>query len=95
MKIDISQDTKDHTYTIAIKIDQFKTLKDYEVIHNLINAISLDFDLDPEISIEDLKNIVIDRAVYSDKPVYNLTPYQVSQRGSSLSLSLSLERTNE
>lgn len=58
MKIDIVQDAKDHTYTIAVKIDQFKTLRDYEVIHNLINAISLDFDLDPEISIEDLKKIV-------------------------------------
>lgn len=58
MKIDVAQDAKDHTYSIAIKIDQFKTQRDYELIHNLINAISLDFDLDPEISIEDLKNIV-------------------------------------
>ncbi|MFA6239203.1 MAG: hypothetical protein WC635_17825 [Bacteriovorax sp.] len=58
MKIDVVQDAKDQTYTITIKIDQFKTLRDYETIHNLINAISLDFDLDPEISIEDLKNIV-------------------------------------
>jgi len=58
VKIDIVQDAKDHTYTISIKIDQFKTLRDYETIHNLINAISLDFDLDPEISIEDLKKIV-------------------------------------
>ena len=60
VKIDIVQDSKDHTYTICIKIDQFKTLKDYETIHNLINAISLDFDLDPEISIEDLKGIVVE-----------------------------------
>ena len=58
MKLDIVQDAKDHTYTVCIKLDQFKTLRDYEVLHNLINAISLDFDLDPEISIEDLKNIV-------------------------------------
>ena len=58
MKIDVVQDAKDHTYTLSVKIDQFKTLKDYEVIHNLINAISLDFDLDPEISVEDLKKIV-------------------------------------
>lgn len=58
MKIDVVQDAKDHTYTLTIKIDQFKTLRDYDVIHNLINAISLDFDLDPEISVEDLKNIV-------------------------------------
>lgn len=58
MKIDVVQDAKDHTYTLTVKIDQFKTLRDYEVLHNLINAISLDFDLDPEISIEDLKNIV-------------------------------------
>jgi FKBP-type peptidyl-prolyl cis-trans isomerase (trigger factor) len=60
VKIDVAQDAKDHTYSIAIKIDQFKTLRDYELIHNLINAISLDFDLDPEISIEDLKNIVVE-----------------------------------
>lgn len=60
MKIDVVQDAKDHTYTISIKIEQFKTLRDYEVIHNLVNAISLDFDLDPEISIEDLKNIVVE-----------------------------------
>lgn len=58
MKIDVVQDAKDHTYTLTIKLDQFKTLRDYEVLHNLINAISLDFDLDPEISVEDLKNIV-------------------------------------
>lgn len=58
MKIDVVQDGKDHTYTLTIKIDQFKTLKDYETLHNLINAISLDFDLDPEITLEDLKNIV-------------------------------------
>jgi FKBP-type peptidyl-prolyl cis-trans isomerase (trigger factor) len=60
VKIDIVQDAKDHTYMLSIKIEQFKTLRDYETIHNLINAISLDFDLDPEISIEDLKNIVIE-----------------------------------
>jgi len=58
MKIDVAQDAKDHTYTLTIKIDQFKTLRDYDTFHNLINAISLDFDLDPEISVEDLKNIV-------------------------------------
>lgn len=58
MKIDVVQDTKDHTYTLTIKLDQFKNSKEYETIHNLINAISLDFDLDPEISLEDLKNIV-------------------------------------
>ena len=58
MKIDVVQDAKDHTYTLTVKIDQFKTLRDYEVLHNLVNAISLDFDLDPEISVEDLKNIV-------------------------------------
>lgn len=58
MKIDVIQDGKDHTYTLTIKIDQFKSLREYEVLHNLINAISLDFDLDPEITIEDLKNIV-------------------------------------
>lgn len=58
MKIDVAQDLKDHTYTIAIKIEQFKTLRDYEILHNLINAISLDFDLDPEISVDDLKKIV-------------------------------------
>ena len=60
MKIDVVQDAKDHTYTLAVKIDQFKTLRDYEVLHNLVNAISLDFDLDPEISVDDLKNIVAD-----------------------------------
>ncbi|MBC7428692.1 MAG: hypothetical protein H7336_08790 [Bacteriovorax sp.] len=60
MKIDVVQDAKDHTYTLAVKIDQFKTLRDYEVLHNLVNAISLDFDLDPEISVEDLKNIVVE-----------------------------------
>ena len=58
MKLDIVQDAKDHTFTVAVKIDQFKTLRDYEVLHNLINALSLEFDLDPEISIEDLKGIV-------------------------------------
>lgn len=58
MKIDVVQDAKDHTYTLTIKLDQFKNLREYETIHNLINAISLDFDLDPEITIEDLKNIV-------------------------------------
>ena len=60
MKIDVVQDAKDHTYTLTIKIDQFKTLRDYDTFHNLINAVSLDFDLDPEISVEDLKNIVIE-----------------------------------
>jgi hypothetical protein len=60
VKIDINQDPKDHTYTLGVKIDQFKTLRDYEVLHNLINAISLDFDLDPEISVDDLKAIVVE-----------------------------------
>jgi hypothetical protein len=58
VKLDVVQDAKDHSYTLTVKLDQFKTLRDYEVLHNLINAISLDFDLDPEISIDDLKNIV-------------------------------------
>jgi len=60
VKIDITQDSKDHTFTITVKIEQFKTLKDYETLHNLINAISLDFDLDPEVTVEDLKNIVVE-----------------------------------
>lgn len=60
MKIDITQNAKDQTFSLAIKVDQFKTLRDYEVLHNLINAISLDFDLDPEISVDDLKKIVAD-----------------------------------
>jgi FKBP-type peptidyl-prolyl cis-trans isomerase (trigger factor) len=60
VKIDIVQDTKDQAYTITVKIDQFKTLRDYDTFHNLINAISLDFDLDPEISVEDLKNIIVE-----------------------------------
>ena len=60
MKLDIVQDAKDHTFTVSVKIDQFKTLRDYEVLHNLINALSLEFDLDPEISVEDLKTIVHD-----------------------------------
>ena len=58
MKLDIVQDAKDHTFTVSVKIDQFKTLRDYEVLHNLINALSLELDLDPEISVEDLKSIV-------------------------------------
>jgi hypothetical protein len=58
VKIDVTQNAKDHTYTLTIKIEQFKNLKEYETLHNLINAISLDFDLDPEIAIDDLKNIV-------------------------------------
>jgi hypothetical protein len=58
VKIDVVQDTKDQTYTLTVKIDQFRTQRDYDTLHNLINAISLDFDLDPEISIDDLKNIV-------------------------------------
>lgn len=58
MKLTISQDQKDHTFNLTIGIDQFKNLKEYETIHNLIQAISLDFDLDPEVTLEDLKNIV-------------------------------------
>ncbi len=58
MKLDISQNSKDHSFNIAVKLDQFKNLKEYEVLFNMINALSLDFDLDPEITIEDLKNIV-------------------------------------
>lgn len=58
MKLDLTQNAKDHTFTVAIKIDQFKNLRDYETCHNLINALSLDFDLDPEITLDDLKNIV-------------------------------------
>ena len=58
MKIDVTQNAKDHTYTLTIKLDQFKNLKEYEVLHNLINAVSLDFDLDPEITIDDIKKIV-------------------------------------
>jgi len=58
VKFDLSQSIKDHTFTVKVKLDQFKNLRDYEVCHNLINALSLEFDLDPEITVEDLKNIV-------------------------------------
>ncbi len=58
MKLDLTQNAKDHTFSLKVKIDQFKNLRDYEILHNLINALSLEFDLDPEISIDDLKNIV-------------------------------------
>lgn len=58
MKLDLTQNAKDHTFTATIKIDQFKNQRDYETCHNLINALSLDFDLDPEITLDDLKNIV-------------------------------------
>lgn len=58
MKLDVTQNSKDQTYTLSVKIDQFKNLKEYEVLHNLVNAVSLDFDLDPEITTEDIKKIV-------------------------------------
>lgn len=58
MKLDLTQNAKDHTFSATIKIDQFKNQRDYEICHNLINALSLEFDLDPEISLDDLKNIV-------------------------------------
>jgi hypothetical protein len=58
VKIDVVQNAKDQTFSLTIKIDQFKNLKEYDTLHHLINAIALDFDLDPEISVEDLKKIV-------------------------------------
>lgn len=70
MKIDVAQNTKDQTYTLTIKIDQFKNLKEYDVLHNLINAIALDFDLDPEITIEDLKNIVHEAKAESAEEIF-------------------------
>ena len=70
MKIDISQNSKDHTYNLTIKLDQFKNLKEYEVLHNLINAIALDFDLDPEITIEDLKKIVTEAKMEEAEEVF-------------------------
>ncbi len=57
MRLDITQNSKDHTYLLKIKIDQLKTLKDYETLMNLINSLSLEFDLDPEMSLDDLKKI--------------------------------------
>jgi hypothetical protein len=69
VKIDVVQNAKDHTYTLTVKLDQFKSLKEYEVLHNLINAISLDFDLDPEISVEDLKKIVAEAKVEESEEV--------------------------
>jgi hypothetical protein len=60
VKIDITQSAKDQTFTVVVKLDQFKNQKEYDTFHNLINALSLDFDLDPEITLEDLKNIVIE-----------------------------------
>ncbi len=58
MKLEITQNAKDHTFTVVVKLDQFKNQKEYDTFHNLINALSLDFDLDPEITLDDLKNIV-------------------------------------
>lgn len=69
MKLDIIQDHKEHTYTMTIKIDQFKNLREYETIHNLINAISLDFDLDPEVTLEDLKKIVAEAKIESAEEI--------------------------
>lgn len=70
MKLDISQNSKDQTYSIHVKLDQFKNLKEYEVLFNLINAIALDFDLDPEITIDDLKNIVAEAKKESAEEVF-------------------------
>lgn len=58
LRIDVTQDSKTQSFQLEVRIDQFKNLKEYEVLLNLISAISLDFDLDPEMTIDDLKKIV-------------------------------------
>jgi len=70
VKIDVTQNSKDHTYSLTIKIDQFKSLKEYETLFNLIAAISLDFDLDPEITIDDLKKIVAEAKSEEAEEIY-------------------------
>lgn len=70
MKIDISLNSKDKSFHLEVKIDQFKNQKEYEVLHGLINAISLDFDLDPEITIDDLKKIVSEAKNESAEAIY-------------------------
>lgn len=58
MKMDIDHDSKTDEYSVEVKITDLKTSKDYDLLHTVVNVFSMEFDLDPEIQVEDLRKIV-------------------------------------
>ena len=57
MLIDIDFEAKDEQVKIVIAIENLKILRDYRNALYVIRACALDFDLEPELEIEDLEEI--------------------------------------
>lgn len=57
MKIDFSYDDKNDVYKIIFEAQDFKSPKNFAEALILIDALSGDFSLDPELTEEDLKEI--------------------------------------
>ncbi|MCB9062052.1 MAG: hypothetical protein H6622_11070 [Halobacteriovoraceae bacterium] len=58
MNIYINENVKDQMALITFFCDQFKVERDYILALNFICAVCGDFELDPEITPDDLKEIV-------------------------------------
>ncbi len=58
MLIDVNFDGNSQTSFIKFPIDQFEDQRQYHVAIAIIQTFSADFDLDPELEPEDLKEII-------------------------------------
>lgn len=57
MLIDLDFEAKDEQVKIMIALSNLKSLRDFRNTLYLIRACALDFDLEPELEIEDLEEI--------------------------------------
>ncbi|HLE11168.1 MAG: hypothetical protein A2504_16810 [Bdellovibrionales bacterium RIFOXYD12_FULL_39_22] len=60
MKVDVDMNLDSDSFIITFNIKNLKADKDYEVAHELVSCICGDYNIDPELSIEDIVGLVHD-----------------------------------
>ncbi|MBT3981441.1 MAG: hypothetical protein HOE90_08815 [Bacteriovoracaceae bacterium] len=59
MKVNIDFDGKEQSTNLTFYHDQFNTDRDYNVAISIVQTFCADFDMDPELEVEDFKEIII------------------------------------
>lgn len=58
MKLDFDIDKFSGNYLLKFNVDQFKSDIDHKMAITIVTCVSLDYDLDPELEVEDMRDIL-------------------------------------
>ncbi len=60
MKVDVDINHDTESFLITFNVKNFKSDRDYEIAHELVSCVCGDYNIDPELSVEDIIAITQD-----------------------------------